>query len=118
MENVAATEEAPDLRFERIMEYLQGSLHKQDALQANLSAANADLIMIGYRLARAIEAAMATGPASLEAYEDLMPAISNLLRIHKQVDRFSSLDNRLAAARAAVKAQAAAVIAQSEDLKI
>ena len=50
-----------------------------------------------------------------------MPAISNLLRIDKQVDRFSALDSRLAAAKVSVasaKAKAAAVIEQSEDLKI
>lgn len=113
-------EEATDPRLVRILEYLQASLDKQDALQANLSAANADLMAIAYKLAAAIKAAMAVGPASLETYEELVPAINNLLRIHKQVERFASLDNRLASTNASValvKAQASAVIDQSENLK-
>ena len=123
VEHAAATnvpEEGADHRLERIMEYLQVSLHKQDALQANLSAANADLMMIGYRLAMVIKAAMAAAPPSLEAYEDFGPAIGNLLRIHKLVDRFSALDSRLASAKgsmAFLQGRAAAAIEQSEDLK-
>jgi hypothetical protein len=120
MTNPEASEKDPDARVRRIMDYLQSALDKQDALQANLSAANADLMMIGYKLATAIKAAMATAPASLEAYEELVPAIGNLLRIHKQVDRFSALDSRLASANASaasLKARATAAIEQSEDLE-
>jgi hypothetical protein len=112
--------DAADSRMGRIMEYLQASLDREDALQASLNAANADLMVIGYKLAAVIKATMAATPPSLEAYEELIPAIGNLLRIHKQVDRFSALDSRLAMAKAAVaslKVQASTAIERSEDVK-
>jgi hypothetical protein len=111
-------EEPTDARLGRIIEYLQSSLDKQDALQANLNAANADLMAIAYKLAAAIKTAMATGPASLEAYEELGPAISSLLRIHKQVERFSQLDKRLTSTSASVallKTRASAVVDQNQS---
>jgi hypothetical protein len=113
MTGPVVSEDAADSRMRRIMEYLQASLDRQDALQANLSAANADLMVIGYKLAAAIKAAMVAAPPSLEAYEELVPAIGNLLRIDKQIDRFSALDGRLASA----KARTSNVVGQSEDLK-
>jgi hypothetical protein len=115
-----APEDAADSRTRRIMEYLRASLDQQDALRANLCAANADLMMIAYKLAAAIKSAMAGASPSLEAYEDLVPAIGNLLRIHKQVDRFSALETRLTSAKAAVaslKGRGSAAIGQSEELK-
>lgn len=111
--------EAPaDSRIRRIMDYLQVSLEREDALQANLNAANADLMMIGYRLASAIKANMASSPASLDSYVEFMPALNNLLRLNKQVDRFSTLDDRLSKAKesSASKAQSSGIGVQSEEL--
>jgi hypothetical protein len=120
MTGPVVSEDAADSRMRRIMEYLQASLDRQDALQANLSAANADLMVIGYKLATVIKTAMAAAPPSLQTYEELVPAIGNLLRLHKQIDRFSALDSRLTSAKgsvASLKARASNVVEQSEDLK-
>jgi hypothetical protein len=114
-EDAMPFEGAIDPRLRRINEYLQAALAKQDALQANLSAANADLMTISYKLVAVIKETMDAAPASLEAYEELGPAISDLLRIHKQIDRFSTLDNRLASTKALALSHASAVIERSEE---
>jgi hypothetical protein len=106
---------AADPRLRRIAEYLAGSLAKQDSLQANLGAGNADLMMIAYKLAAVIKDSMHTTPASLDAYMEWERAISDLLRIHRQIDRYSVLDNRLTSAKAQALNAAAAAITQSED---
>ena len=84
-----------DLRMEKILEYLGNSLAVPNAMQASLGAVNADLLVLSYRLTRAIDEQLEPGPAGLAAFGDVMPAIEVLLKLSKQVDRYSNLDLKL-----------------------
>jgi hypothetical protein len=95
----ASLEDAPDLRLQRILDHLHEALAAESPLAANLGAVNSDLMLMGYRLQQVIEAAMAATPVGLDQFELLMPAISNYLRIIKQIDRLAQLSLRLAAAQ-------------------
>lgn len=90
-----------DVRVRRIQEYLKHALGHTDALEANVGAVNADLMRISHRLAQAIHEAIDAGPSSLEDFEGIIPAVDNLLRLDKQIDRFTALEQRLAAFRSA-----------------
>lgn len=84
-----------DARLQRIMEYLDEALNKKNPLEANLGAANSDLLLIGYRLKNTIDMALADPPEGLSQVEELMPAINTYLRIIKQIERLAQLDRRL-----------------------
>lgn len=90
-----------DNRVQRIMDYLESSLRKRDALQATIGAVNSDLMLIGYRLKQVVQTAMDTTPAALDEYGKLMPAVESLLKVFKQIDRFTQLEVRLTKAEQA-----------------
>ena len=87
-----------DRREQRIEEYLRDSLEQGDAFQATLRAATADLMDIGYRLATGIKTALREELTETDQYEDLAPALSNLLLVDRQIARFAQLDRQWAAA--------------------
>ena len=86
---------------ERIADYLECSLRKPDAIRATIGAINSDLMLIGYRLNRAVHTAMETTPEALNEYGKLMPAVESLLKVYKQIDRFTQLEVRLTKAEQA-----------------
>lgn len=92
-----------DRRLQRIRDYLDEALAKDNALAANLGAAASDLMLLGYQLKQAIDAALAEAPVALDRFEQLLPAIDYYLRINKQVDRMTQLDLRLASGLKAAK---------------
>ena len=84
-----------DNRVKRIADYLESSLRKPDALQATIGAVNSDLMLIGHRLNQAVQHAMDTSPTALNEFGKLMPAVESLLKVYKQVDRFTQLEVRM-----------------------
>ena len=99
-----AADECPDLEMRRIQDLLAESLALPNAFAANLGAQNSGLRKMAYRMQQAIEKALDQGPAELEEFEDVMPAIETLLKITKQVDRYSQLSMKLEEAQAAMSA--------------
>ena len=93
-----------DERHERIMEYLRSSLAMKDPLAANVGAVNSDLMLFGYSLRRAISKALDMTPDVLDQLGKLMPAMEAYMRISKQVERFTKLNQQLARAEKAVQA--------------
>ena len=74
-------------------------------------------MLLAYQLRQAIQAALAAGTNSLPDFEALAPAIANLLRIVKQIERFDHLKLRLQAAAgdaAAARCSLAAASASEE----
>jgi hypothetical protein len=107
----------PDNR-QRIQAYLEDSLARPNALEANVGAAASGLMAVEFRLHQAIAAALPATPAALEHYPRLMPAIDGCLRINKQIDRLAQLQLQLAAAQQAareVEPKRAALPGKSED---
>lgn len=83
-------------RLQRLRDFVDAALNEEDALQANLSAANADLMLIQYGLATAIQLALEAASGNLNALETLETSMSSLLRVGKQVERCTQLGSRLA----------------------
>jgi len=88
-------------RLQRITDYLESSLGKPDALQATIGAANSDLMLVGFRLNEAVQAALNSRPAALSEFGKLMPAVESLLKVYKQVERFTQLEVRFGKAEKA-----------------
>jgi hypothetical protein len=97
-----SAEDGADDRVQRIMDYLREALSKEGALEANLSAVNSDLMLMGYRLKRAIDEAMAT-TAALDQFQRLMPAVESYLRLTKQIERLAQLSLRLESPRKPIR---------------
>ena len=90
--------QAKDERHERIMDYLRSSLAMKDPLAANVGAVNADLMAFAHCLQRAITRALDMAPTALDEFEKLMPAIDSHMRISRQVERLTKLNQQLARA--------------------
>ncbi|MBT6156431.1 MAG: hypothetical protein HOK71_12640 [Planctomycetaceae bacterium] len=99
---------APDRRLKRIQDYLNDALGKVDTREAVIGAANSDLMLIGYRLKRAIEEALSTESHSLEQFQALMPAVQTYLKITTQVGRLAQLEHRLSTDQTVAKRRLAA----------
>ena len=84
-------------RLERIRDYQRQSLGHPDPLQANLGAANGDLMQVSYRLAKALDAAFARSAAAPEGLPGLLAAVGALSQLTRQIHRFSDLSHRLRA---------------------
>ena len=84
-----------DVRLERILDYVNQSLAKLNPLEASLGALNADLMLMAYRLRQVLDDALQEGAAAFEELEELAPTIDQLLRILKQIERFSQLAIKL-----------------------
>ena len=81
-----------DRRLERLQDLLAEALEEPDALRANLRAATADLLAIGYRLAAGIKAGMELARRDPKAHKDVMPAIGSMALVHRQATRYVQLD--------------------------
>jgi hypothetical protein len=85
-----------DLRVRRLQDMVAEALEDADPLRANLRAAVADLMEIGYRLGDAVKATMSSS-RSLDAVETVMPAIANMALVHRQATRYIQLGRDQAA---------------------
>jgi len=83
---------ASDRRIQRLQDLRKEALDEPNPLRANLRAATADLLEIGYRLSAGIRAVMGSGSAGLEAYEEVLPAIGSMALVHRQATRYVQLD--------------------------
>jgi hypothetical protein len=101
---VVPRQAAADRRAKRIEEFMRNSLQEPDAFQATIRAATADLMDIGYRLAAAVKAAGDNATIGSAEYEDVSPAINNLLLVNRQITRFAHLDLQWTRANGANKA--------------
>lgn len=89
---------AADPRLERIAEQLAEALRNPDLLRGIAMASACDLMKLAWQLNKAIDQELANGPGSLDDFAELSPALDTFLRMMKQIERFSQLDMRLAAA--------------------
>jgi hypothetical protein len=86
-----------DLRLQRLVDYMADALTKRNPLEANLGAVNGDLLLLEYRFRQGLDDLLNEAPNSLEELQAAMPGVEGLLRIVKQIDRFSQLASKLAA---------------------
>lgn len=84
-----------DRRSARIADYLAQALAEDNPLLANLGTVNCDLLQVQNFLRQAVEDAFAKVPRDLSEWEHLTPAIDQLVKIVKQIDRFTQLDIRI-----------------------
>ena len=91
----AAADERPDLRMQRLGDYLKDALAHPNAFAANLGAQNSGLMKMAYRIQQGIEDAMEQEPTILEDLENLTFSLDTYLKLSKQVDRFSQLCMKL-----------------------
>lgn len=84
-----------DLRVERILEHIDNSVQQEDALQAAVGAAGADLMMIQYRMAQAIDEALRTAPDALTATAEILPSFNVYTKLSQQVGQFVQLSLKL-----------------------
>ena len=96
-ENAASDDAMAGKRLQRIEQLQSQALANPDPLAANLGAANGALMRIGFRLEEALEGALAKVPSPTERFDRLVPAIETYLKVMRQVDRFSQLEQRLSA---------------------
>ena len=86
-------------RLSRALDYQLGALGKEDPLAANLGSMNGGLMRMAVWLDETLLQSMESGPPNLERAQRLLPAIETLLRLMRQVDRFSQLELRTAESR-------------------
>ena len=86
-------------RLERIRDYQRQSLGHPDPLQANLGAANGDLMQVSYRLTKILDAALARSAAAPDDLPGLLSAVGAFSQLTRQIHRFSDLSHRLGAGR-------------------
>ena len=91
----AVKEQHIERRNQRIEDYLRAALESPNPLAANLGAANSDLMAVQHALQQAIDTALSQTKPTLAELETLLPGIDYLLKIAKQIDRFSQLEIKL-----------------------
>jgi hypothetical protein len=84
-------------RLERIRDLQRQSLAHPDPLQANLGAANGDLMRICYRLTKMLDAALARSAAAPDDLSGLLAGVATFGQLTRQIHRFSDLSHRLSA---------------------
>jgi len=108
--DVAATNELPlaavDLtqgthqaRQRCLREYQDSALKKEDPLSAVLSFMNGDLMQIAFEMKDTIQEVMADEPRTLEGLYKVVPAVDIYLRVTRQIDRFTQVEQRAEGAR-------------------
>lgn len=91
--------DATDVRIERIMEYVDDSLKKDDALQAMVGAVCGDLMLMQYRMRQAIDETLQVPPDSLTAIAEVMPAMNTFMKLGQQVGQFVQLNLKIKGAK-------------------
>lgn len=87
----AKTPKGADRRIERLEDLYAAALDEPDPVRANLQAAAADLLEIGYRLGGAIKGAMRGGSNGMKACETANAAIASMALVHRQATRYLQL---------------------------
>lgn len=100
LETPVVDDEASDVRTRRLAEYMASSLTEDDPLAANLGAVNGDLMLLAYRMRQALDGLFDEPPESVQELQAAMPGLEGYLKVTKQIDRFSQLAVKLAAAKA------------------
>ena len=85
-----------DRRLQRLQDLREEALDEPNPVRANLRAATADLLEIGYRLGAAIRTTLDRESAGLETYEEVTPAIGSMSLVHRQATRYVQLDREWA----------------------
>lgn len=91
-----SVDEAPDAdaRETKIREHQIASLNIFDTLRANIGAMNGDAMRLAGWLQQSLEPLMSDGPLPLDQFAQAEPVLKALLRVFKQVDRFSEFELR------------------------
>jgi hypothetical protein len=88
-----------EARLSRLLDYQARSLSKPDPLEANLGSINSGLMRMAVWLDEAVAQALASGPPHVERLAHVSQAIETLLRVTRQVDRFTQIELRALEAR-------------------
>jgi hypothetical protein len=88
-----------DRRAQRLEELKVEALDEPDALRANVRAATAQLLDIGYQFGDEIKAGLDFGLTKPKAKRDGAGAINTLLLVHRQITRYVQLDQQWASER-------------------
>ena len=88
-----------DRRVQRLEELTAEALDEPDALRANVRAATAQLLDIGYQLGDEIKTRHDLGLTKPKAKRDGAGAINTLMLVHRQVTRYVQLDQQWASER-------------------
>ena len=86
-------------RAQRLEELTAEALDEPDALRANVRAATAQLLDIGYQLGDEIKTRHDFGLTKPKAKRDGAGAINTLMLVHRQITRYVQLDQQWASER-------------------
>jgi hypothetical protein len=84
-------------RLERIRDYQRQSLANPDPLQANLGAANGDMMQVAYRLRRILDVTLARSVGAPDDLPSLLAGVAAFSGLSRQIHRCSDLSHRLRA---------------------
>lgn len=90
----AAADERGDWRQQRIDDYLQATLRKQDPLDANLGILARDLLTVADTLNEALHAVVAGNASELLENPAARVGLNDYLRVAKQVERLAQFQHR------------------------
>jgi hypothetical protein len=85
-----------DRRSQRLEELTIEALEEPSALRANLKAATAQLLDIGYRLGDAIQSGVGADPAKPTGNREETGAIQTYMLVHRQITRYIQLERQWA----------------------
>jgi len=88
-----------DRRVQRLEELTAEALDEPDALRANVRAATAQLLDIGYQLGDEIKTRHDLSLTKPKARRDGAGAINTLMLVHRQITRYVQLDQQWASER-------------------
>jgi hypothetical protein len=88
----------PNVRLQRIMEYVNEAAEKRDALGLTLGAVNGDLLLMAWRLRQELDDFLHRPSESAEELLLAQSVFDHFLRVARQIDRFAQLDIKLRAA--------------------
>ena len=92
-----------DRRTQRLEDLTAEALEESDALRANVMAATAQLLDIGYRLGDEIKASRGPRLTKPKAQQDGAGAINTLMLVHRQITRYVQLDQKWTSERTSNK---------------
>lgn len=81
-------------RAQRLEDLTVDALEEPDALRANLKAATAQLLDIGYRMGDEIKVTISSRPAKSKSRQDGAGAVSTLMLVHRQITRYVQLEQQ------------------------
>lgn len=90
-----SADEVVRLRDQRLEQYLRAALQMEDPLVANVSALNADLLQLAKHMTQRIVSAYEELSPNVGEFIHLAPATDAYLRLTRQIERFSTLVDRI-----------------------